>query len=106
MGGVESGEMTYINAKVDRNQPEIVKQLRFLGFDVDPVHRLKKLYDLVVTGVPRWGDRPVAVRVEVKDDKAKLSPAEMEYWQEQRHGHNLIIARNADDVLRWFGWVE
>ena len=97
--------MSHINAKVDINQPEIVKQLRFLGFDVDLVHRLKKLYDLVVTGVPRWADRPVAVRVEVKDGKAKLSPGEVEYWQSQRHEGNLIIARDADDFLRWFGWL-
>lgn len=97
--------MSHINAKVDVNQPAIVKQLRFMGFDVDLVHRLKKLYDLVVTGQPRWADRPVAVRVEVKDGNAKLSPGEVEYWQAQRHEGNLIIARDADDVLRWFGWL-
>lgn len=36
--------------RVDANQPQIVRELRALGFRVDIVSQLKKLYDLVVTG--------------------------------------------------------
>lgn len=94
------------NAKVDGNQAQIVKELRFMGFDVDLVHRLKRLYDLVVTGLPRWANRPVAVRVEIKNGNASLTEGEAEYWNEQRHGENLIIARSTEDVLRWFGMCD
>lgn len=93
-------------AKTDTNQAQIVKELRFMGFDVDPVHRLKRLYDLVVTGTPRWADRAVAVRVEVKNGKGKLSEDEAEYWKNQRHIDNLIVARETEDVLRWFGMCD
>lgn len=93
-------------AKTDTNQAQIVKELRFMGFDVDPVHRLKRLYDLVVTGTPRWADRAVAVRVEVKSGKGQLSEDEADYWQKQRHIDNLIVARETEDVLRWFGMCD
>jgi hypothetical protein len=98
-----SKSYTAYDAKPDGNQSAIVAELRGLGFDVDLVHRLKGLYDLVVTGIPTWADRPVAVRVEVKVGKAKLSPAEADYWSRQRHSDNLIRANCADDVIAWFG---
>ncbi len=94
------------NAKVDGNQSQLVADLRGMGFDVDPVHRLKNLYDMVVTGVPRWCDKAVAVRVEIKTKKGKLTEGEDTYWAKQKHTDNLIQARELDDVLRWFGWVD
>lgn len=91
-------------SKIDVNQVEIVRELRELGFDVDVVSREKRMYDLVVSGIPAWGKRAVAVRVEVKaDGKATLTPFEMEYWAKQRCRDNLIRAHSAEDVLQWFG---
>lgn len=94
------------NAKTDANQSAIVEELRAMGFDVDLVHRLKRLYDIVVSGVPAWADRAVAVRVEIKNGKGKLSEDEAEYWKNQRHIDNLIVARETEDVLRWFGMCD
>ena len=98
-------------AKVDGNQAQIVKELRIMGFDVDHVHQLKKLYDLVVTGVPRWNNQPgygaalpVSLRVEVKMPGEKLTLDEEQYWKAQNHTGNLIIAERTEDVLSWFGW--
>ena len=87
-------------AKKDGNQTEIVEALRALGYDVDIVHQLKNLYDLVITGTRRG--ESVAVRVEVKMPGGRLTPGELEYWQKQRHPDNLIIAESVEDVLRWF----
>lgn len=100
------------DAKVDRNQAQIVAELRQLGFDVDIVHREKKLYDLVVSGKKIICDGTVcctpicAVRVEIKMPGCKLTPDEDEYWQKQNHPECLIIAESSDDVLRWFGRIE
>lgn len=91
-------------SKVDRNQVEIVTELRKLGFDVDIVSREKRLYDLIVSGVPTWAYKPVAVRVEIKaSEKEPMTPDEIIYWQNQRHGENLIRAHCTEDVLVWFG---
>lgn len=91
-------------AKKDTNQTEIVDQLRQFGFDVDIVHQLKKLYDIVVSGYNRYYDCTCAVRVEIKMPGEKLSEDEAEYWKKQAHTGNLIIAERVEDVLTWFGW--
>lgn len=96
--------LTYA-ARADRNQVEIVGQLRALGFDVDIVHRQKKMYDLVVSGTPLWASQAVAVRVEVKAENGQLTSDEADYWEAQKNVGNLIIARSADDVLHWFGRI-
>ena len=91
-------------AKVDENQQQIIDELRGYGYDVDCVHRLKKLYDLVVSGRRATDALACSVRVEVKRDSASLLTVdELEYWQTQRHKSCLIIARCASDVLEWFG---
>lgn len=102
-GDAGGGRMTFnqLNAKVDGNQAQIVADLRALGFDVDLVHRLKRLYDLVVSGVPLWGNEAVAVRVEIKMQGEPLTDGEREYWHAQKH-HNLIQATCTQDVLDWF----
>lgn len=93
-------------AKPDKNQSEIVEDLRRLGYDVDVVHREKKMYDLIVTGVPTWARRAVSVRVEVKaSEKSPLTPGEMSYWARQRHSDNLIKAVCTGDILKWFGAI-
>lgn len=93
-------------AKSDANQPQIVDELRRLGFDVDVVSREKKLYDIIVSGIPAWSRRAVGVRVEIKvSDKSTLTPAEQSYWAKQKNAENLIRATCTGDVLRWFGRV-
>ena len=95
-----------IAARIDLNQPAIVRELRELGYDVDHVHTLKGFCDIIVSGIPTWCDRAVGVRVEIKNGKAaKLTPDEVKYWKRQRHG-NLIIARCTEDVLKYFGRGE
>ena len=91
-------------ARIDLNQPQMVKDLRRLGFDVDHVHTLKGFCDLIVSGVPTWSKgRAVGLRVEVKNgENAQLTDDERKYWLLQKH-RNLIVARTVEDVLRWFG---
>jgi hypothetical protein len=90
------------NSRVDKNQDKIRRQLRAFGYRVDTVSRLKKLYDLVVTGVDISGVVRT-VRVEVKQEGEKLSVDEQEYWYTEPYPETLIIAYTAQDVLRWFG---
>ncbi len=102
-------------SKVDANQEQIVRELRAMGFRVDLVHRLKKLYDVVVTGNKRiayqTGLQPVfteavfTLRVEIKMPNEKLSPDEQEYWDAEPFPETLIIARSTEDVLKWFGRI-
>ena len=89
-------------SKVDANQSTIVRELRAMGFRVDLVHRLKKLYDLVVTGrVGATGDIRT-LRVEVKMEGEKLTPDEQEYWDADTYPETLIIAYKTEDVLSWY----
>lgn len=96
-------------AKKDGNQTQIVRELRALGFRVDIVHRLKKMYDLVVTGrtgaVSDWGVAVATVRVELKLPGERLSPDEQEYWDAEPFPETLIIATCTEDILRWYGRV-
>jgi hypothetical protein len=98
--------MTYnrLNSKVDGNQDEIRRQLRALGFRVDTVSRLKKLYDLVVTGRDNKGEART-VRVEVKIKGGTLTIDEKEYHETEPYPETLLIAYSLEDVLRWFGRV-
>lgn len=91
-------------AKVDTNQPEIVKQLRQLGFRVDIVSQVKKLYDVVVTGLYDKIE-PRTVRVEIKTNVGELTEDEIEYHRSEPFPETLIIARSVNDVLEWFRWI-
>lgn len=93
------------HSKTDANHAEIRDTLRGLGYDVDDVYMIPKLYDMVVTGRDAYGIL-ATVRVEVKMPGAKLTPDEQVYWTAQRHPENLIIARTHQDVLQWFGWIQ
>ena len=89
-------------AAVDGNQAQIVKELRMLGFRVDNVSQVKKLYDLVVTG-RKWGTNHTrTVRVELKVGKAKLTKCEIEYHQTEIHPQTLLTANCTEDILDWF----
>lgn len=99
-------------AKADANQPQIVRELRAMGFRVDIVHRLKKLYDLVVTGhtstLKTLGTDNKLVktlRVEIKMPGEQLSPDEQEYWNAEPFPETLIIAYSTEDILKWFGRI-
>jgi hypothetical protein len=89
-------------AKVDLNQPQVVKELRSLGFRVDIVSQVKKLYDLVVTGRMYGTSNVRTVRVELKSEGGKLTPDEDEYHKTEPYPETLIIAYKTEDVLEWF----
>ena len=57
-------------AKVDANQPEIVKHLRQLGAGVIHTHQLKNAFDILVMF------RGITYIVEIKQPKEKLTPGE------------------------------
>jgi len=100
-------------ARVDANQEQIVSELRKLDFDVDIVSRLKGLYDIVVSGpkfidpgglAARLPSTACSLRVEIKNGDRGLNKSEQEYHGKQINRETLIVARSAEDVLRWFGW--
>jgi len=90
--------------RVDANQKQIVRELRALGYKVDIVSQLKKLYDLVVTGHSVDGIK--TVRVEVKQPGESLTVDELEYHDADPFHETLIIAYDANDILRWFGRIK
>jgi hypothetical protein len=96
--------------KVDANQAQIVRELRAMGFRVDIVSQLKKLYDLVVTGQtnlrsPLGVRFTLTVRVEIKMPGCALTFDEQEYWDADAFRETLIIAYETEDVLKWFGRI-
>jgi len=90
-------------AKIDGNQNQIVFELRKLGFRVDIVSQLKKLYDLVVTGKMYGSDDVRTVRVELKVGNEGLTPFEKIYHESDPYPETLLVARSTEDVLDWFG---
>lgn len=89
-------------ARVDANQPEIVKALRRAGYHVTHLHTIGGgVPDLLVTGPSKSG-RILALLCEVKADKGKLTEDESEWFAQFPPGGPAIIARSAADVLAWF----
>jgi Holliday junction resolvase len=65
------------NARVDKNQKEIVKALRDKGAIVKHVYQLKKLFDIIVYYEGN------TYSVEIKEGKkSKLTPGELECKQD------------------------
>ena len=99
--------------KPDKNQAQIVKDLRSLGFDVDVVCDLPGLYDLVVSG-QKYPTGIVdgkgfyrctcSVRVEVKSKDGLMYDSEIMYYELQRHKESYIVAYSTKDVLDWFNY--
>jgi hypothetical protein len=90
-------------AKADNNQPKMVADIRKAGLHVMHTHTIGKgAPDLVVTGYHQGINMVAALLVEIKDDKGKLTADEMIFHAEYPADGPLIIARCADDVLRWF----
>lgn len=95
-----------INAKVDTNHPTIRTQAKAAGLDWLDTFRLGDgAPDAIVSGVPRWGDRPVSVQVEIKHGKGKLTPKEQAYIDAMRYPGAYIVARDVEDILSWFGMI-
>ena len=109
------------HTKPDKNQQQIVEELRELGYDVDIIAALPGLYDLVVSGKkrlitetdfgrprgyePYYPSAPCSVRVEVKSEGGELNDTEKRYCERQKHIGAYIVARSTEDVLKWFGAI-
>ena len=83
-------------ARVDANQPEIVKTFRKIGWYVLIISQLKNGCDILVSK----GGRTIAV--EIKDgsksaSKQKLTPGEEKFREEWQGEYRLITC--VDDVL-------
>jgi hypothetical protein len=89
--------MPKYNAKVDSNQPEIVKAFRNLGFSVFLTHTLGRGYpDLTIS------KQGLNFLIEIKDgslppSKRKLTPAEQEFKDNWRGQYDII--ESIDDVV-------
>lgn len=84
------------NAKVDRNQPEIVKAFRGLGWSVLIISQLKNCCDIIVSKNGR------TIAVEIKDGEKpvsaqKLTPGELKFKDEWQGEYKLINC--FDDVI-------
>ena len=98
--------------KSDLNQQEIVEGLRSLGFDVDDVHNLKGLYDIVVSGerhVPNARQChytiECSVRVEIKSEGGEFTQGELDYMRSQCARNSYIAAYSIKDILNWFDGI-
>lgn len=106
--------------RVDKNQPEIVKVLRELGFAVVHTHEAGKGYpDLNIgkSGYSVIGEYPeleeflrerdipyienVTILVEVKDEKGKLTPSQERFINEWTGNYIIIRTReDAENLIR------
>jgi hypothetical protein len=93
--------------KPDSNQAQITEELRALGYDVDVVCDLPRLYDLVVSGQKHlyYPSTPASVRVEIKSENGELNETEKEYYEKQNHKGSYLVARTTEDILKWFGRI-
>ena len=84
-------------ARIDANQPEIVKTFRKFGWYVLIVSQLKNCYDIIVSKNGR------TIAVEIKDgskppSQQKLTPGEIKFKNEWQGEYKLITS--VDDVLK------
>lgn len=94
-------------ANVDANQPDIVRELRAAGLHVALTHTIGRGFpDCIVTGYSIPLGAVAALFVEIKVGRDKLTEREQEWHAAYPDGGPLIVARSADDVLRWFGRLE
>ncbi len=95
--------MPHYAARVDANQPEIVKDLRAIGATVQPLHQVGKgCPDLLV------GFRGINHLLEVKDgdkppSKRRLTPAEQR-WHDEWRGQRAIV-KNVDEAYKVIGAI-
>jgi hypothetical protein len=100
-------------AKVDKNQSEVVAELRQRGYHVTHLHQLGQgVPDLLVASYCLRYDAVVLLLVELKTEDGDLTPAE-ENWHEEFVNHfpsgphrqeelPLIVARSAQEIAEWF----
>lgn len=99
--------MPRLAAKKDANHAAIVKDLRSVGLHVTDLAQVGNgVPDLLVTGLHRRANAVVALLVEVKTEKGKLTEHEERFFDEYPEGGPLIVARSSDDVLQWFGAIN
>lgn len=82
-------------AKVDLNQPEIVKELREKNYTVTHVHELKNFVDIIV------GHKGINYLFEIKTNKSKkLTPGEKVFFENWNGQANIIYcAQDAIDII-------
>ena len=83
-------------AAVDANQPEIVKQLRKLGYSVLITSQLKKCFDILV------GANGINYAIEIKDENKppshrKLTVEEKKFFDNWKGQVNCC--KNIDEIL-------
>ncbi|MCJ8293358.1 MAG: hypothetical protein MJK15_03035 [Colwellia sp.] len=83
-------------ARIDRNQPEIVKTFRSLGWSVLIISQLKNCCDIMVSKNGR------TIAVEIKDgekppSKQKLTEGELKFKDEWQGEYSLV--KSIDDVI-------
>jgi len=82
--------------KPDKNQAQIVKELRGLGFDVDIICDLPGLYDIIVCSANR------CVRVEIKSPGGRLNDTEVDYYHAQKNRNTYLVVNTAAEIREWF----
>jgi hypothetical protein len=93
--------------KVDANQPAVVQHLRECGLHVTLLHTLGKgVPDMVVTGYNHMAGAVLALLVELKNGNGKLTDDEIAWHSKYPADGPLIVARSAEDVLKWFGMTS
>lgn len=92
--------------KTDKNQMYIVAQLEAFGFTVVDVSRLPvPALDLFVGGWSAKTRSYAWVQVEVKTENGTLNENEEQYFAENKD-LPIIVARQVEDVLDWFGRIR
>lgn len=83
-------------ARIDKNQPEIVRALRAVGASVCHLHT-------VGTGVPdiAVGYGGVTYLLEIKSAEGELTPAQVE-WHDGWRGHVCVVS-TIDEALEAIG---
>jgi hypothetical protein len=92
--------------KTDANQPAIVAELRRLGLLIVDLHTIGHgCPDILAVGYHRERGYDCALLVEIKGAKGTLTLDEEAFHDAFPIEGPLIIARCAEDVLRWFGLI-
>lgn len=89
-------------SKVDENQAEIVEALRKAGASVECLHAVGGgVPDLLVSFYKYHMVEAETILMEVKTEKGKLTPDQVEWHNEWRG--QVEIVRSVDDALRVIG---
>ena len=77
-------------ARIDTNQPQIVKDLRKMGFSAEPGHD-----DIIV------GKRGLTLWVEIKNpDGGRLKSSQKKLLAEFKGAY--LVAETTEEIVRWF----